>query len=322
MELYEKYGFMNIEQWNFPTIVNLNVFRGACPCRCVHCPVGCVLPDERAERFSKGQISLELFKNVADEIGATSNKGILRIHSVGEPLLWDELVSAVYYSKKKGIKTWIFTSAVTTNTALLERLCENVDIIEVSVNSISESDYLKTKGVDKFDLVKANILYMVEYIKENHLKTRLLCSRVQSDDQQEDDAFLKYWRKYTGIADVFVRSYHNYNGLLDSDTKGVSAITPCLVHWGRFNIDINGDAVVCFNELFKPVIEADSILGNIYSATIEEIWKSDKLNQIRLFQLQKNSHLNMKIPCETCTTCQKYPPHPHTSEKQIRGCYI
>lgn len=146
MEYYQEMGFLSRELSEFPYIINLNVYRGHCPCRCVHCPVGQVSPENRGKRFAEGEIDLALFKRVVDEIAEGFYKSTLRIHSVGEPLLWKNLDSAAKYAHEKGIKTWIFTSGVTDNRQLLEILCENIDIIEISVNSCDKNDYKKTKG--------------------------------------------------------------------------------------------------------------------------------------------------------------------------------
>lgn len=314
MEIYKKLGFQNKEQWDFPTIVNLNVFRGECPCNCIHCPVGRVLPSKRYARFKKSEVSLELYKKVSNEI-AKHTGSLLRIHSVGEPILWGKLSEAIKYSKNINVKTWIFTSAVTTNNHLLMELCENTDIIEVSVNSVSKEDYLQSKGIDKFELVKNNILFMKNHILTHNLKTRLILSRVQSNNSIMDNEFIKYWSTFDGIADVFIRSYHNYNGLLGIENIAKS-IQPCLVHWGRFNIDVNGNAVICFNELFHENTNVDYIIGNVEHESIESIWKSDKLNDIRLFLLNKHTE-PVKIPCINCTTRQLYPTKNVTSEKQL-----
>lgn len=315
MNDYERLGFQNRAQWEFPTIVNLNVLRGVCPCRCIHCPVGLIDPSERKMHFQETVISMDLYRKVTDEIADTHSGSLLRIHSVGEPLLWSQLGKAVCYSKNRGVKTWIFTSLVTSDRSLLRTVCKNVDIIEVSVNSSSREDYFQTKGIDRWEQVRENILFIRDYIFSHRLCTRLILSRVQSDDPEMDEAFIQYWSQVKGIADVFVRSYHNYNGLLGD--KGTEVlIQPCLVHWGRFNIDVNGDAVVCFNELFSETICKDYILGNVLKQSIESIWKSDQLNEIRLFLLQK-SRKQVNIPCLTCTTRQLYPPVWETSEKQL-----
>lgn len=317
MNKYLEYGFLDEESWNFPKIVNLNVFRGTCPCQCIHCPVGQVLPEDRQRRFSGSHASLFLYEKVVNEISASCSKSLLRIHSVGEPLLWSFLLPAIRYSKSMNVKTWIFTSAVTKDREILENLCKNIDIIEVSVNSISAEDYIATKGIDAFELVKENILFMSHYIQENNLNTRLLCSRVQTDNPTSDQDFIEYWNRTRALQDTFVRSYHNYNGLLACNASEPT-MQPCLVHWARFNIDTTGNAVICFNELFKESISDSIILGNVLSESITDIWKSDKLNQIRQSQLQRKPLYEGDIPCWSCKTCQPYPPHKHTSEYQLK----
>ena len=321
---YQKNGFLDEKSWEFPNIINLNVLRGICPCRCIHCPIGLTQIDKRIEYFGEDTIEFSLYKKIVDEIAFQGKKGLLRIHSVGEPLLWNSLPEAVRYSKGKDVKTWIFTSAYTEDMRLLEILCENIDIIEVSVNSTTREDYLTTKGIDGFPVVTAAINYMTAYIQKYSLSTRLICSRVETKQQLIDDQFVEYWKNVPGIADAFVRSYHNYNGLLKDNgllngCLSEKHLSPCLVHWGRFNIDIDGTAVICFNELFKKNRSRDIILGNVITDSIESIWKSEKMNKLRRFLLGLSDERVGTIPCINCATCQEYPPKVPTSEVQIKA---
>jgi len=57
---------------DFPNIVNVEVYRGNCPCRCVHCPVGTTLPAQRNQVFGDGEITLALFRKIAEEISVYS----------------------------------------------------------------------------------------------------------------------------------------------------------------------------------------------------------------------------------------------------------
>ena len=159
MEKYEELGFASETYFEFPNIINLEVYRGSCPCQCVHCPVGRVAVSERPERFGIMAISMPLFRKGVDEMSRWPHSTV-RLHSVGEPILWDELIPAISYLKKSGVRSWIFTSLVTNRTEILEALCRYCDIVEVSVNSASEEDYRATKGVDQYTLVTKNIGYM------------------------------------------------------------------------------------------------------------------------------------------------------------------
>jgi hypothetical protein len=65
----------------------------------------------------------KLFYSIAIEINSHKNS-LMRIHSVGEPLLWNGLPKALHILRESGINSWLFTCAVTSDRALLSNLCE------------------------------------------------------------------------------------------------------------------------------------------------------------------------------------------------------
>jgi iron-sulfur cluster protein len=248
---------------------------------------------------------------------------VLRIHSTGEPLLWRDLSGALDIVRKAGIQSWLFTSAVTKDKAILKSICDTVSIIEVSVNSITAEDYLSTKGVDAFDLVVENIQFMRDVLGKGGSK-RLIVSRVESDRSDLDDAFVQFWKSSDLVDDAFVRSYHTYNDLLPGPacaTLASSKIGPCLVHWARFNIGLDGRAVVCFNELFKKEVHPSLILGDVNQESIADIWKGSKLTALRRAELSGDYSAlpNPEVlPCKDCTHCQPlFNNDRDTSEHQL-----
>lgn len=319
---FKSLGFPTEETFCFPNIINIEVYRSNCPCRCVHCPVGIIEPKYRKAKFGGKSVDLMLFEKIVDEMSHHPHT-TLRVHSVGEPLLWKNLIKALKISHSRAVRSWIFTSAVSHDNFLLEEICNFSNIIEVSVNSIAPKDYWMTKGIDAFDLVSKNIRYMYDYIKKNSLLTRLIVSRVQSGNKVEDASFVNYWQSSGIVHDAFVRSYHTYNDLLDEISLGEKPFTkhqPCLVHWARFNISTEGFAIVCFNELFKDYLDSPLILGDINNQTISEIWHGDKLATIRKAELIGDySKLAFKefLPCIDCTSCQPLRGNNQTSEFQI-----
>lgn len=319
-ENYKQLGFPNREAYTFPGIVNLEVYRGDCPCNCCHCPVGRTERRQRYVKFGKAGMDISLYKKIVDEI-ALYPHATVRLHSIGEPLLWDglEKLASVHPGS---VRSWIFTSAVTNDKKLLELLCENIRIIEVSVNSTDPLDYKATKGVDAFDLVSDNIRSMHEFIQKRGLPTRLIVSRVQSRQQVMDEAFVSFWKSTGWVKDAFVRSYHTYNGLLDEQTQTAhpSRHQACLVHWNRFNISREGYAVVCFNELFKDEFDPALVYGDVKRQTLAEVWHGELLESVRRAELSHDyKHIPMKdrLPCPTCTTCQPLFGNRQTSEHQV-----
>ena len=313
-------GFTDEKYYRFPNIVNIEVFRGLCPCECVHCPVGCVTPDEREYRFGIHSMSMDLFRKILYEMEKYPHS-TLRIHSVGEPILWPDLIPALSYLSLSPVKSWIFTSLVTNNNEILNALASYCDIIEVSINSTNRNDYISTKGIDAFDMVLNNLKYLSKYVRNNNLSTRIVVSRVQSDSSIEDGKFVRYWKE-TGLCDdAFVRKYHNYNNLLQEKNVVATSKVACLVHWMRFNIAYDGTVVVCFNELFHPMLRDDMILGNVNSDSIYNIWHDKVLNNIRNAEIHgyEGAGFALDFPCRNCFSCQSYDGKHETSECQIKA---
>lgn len=313
-------GFTSQEQYQFPNILNVSVFKGACTANCVHCPVGRTDQKHREKQFGSGEMSMSMFQKIVDEVSNYPH-ATLRIHSVGEPIMWSKIEEGITYAAKKGVRTWLFTNAVTTNRKLLSTIASKCNIVEVSINSFDADDYIKTKGIDGYDNVAENVKYMANEIRSNNLDTRLIVSRVESDDKDYDQKFVSYWKETKLVADAFVRSYHSYNSLIE-DKMQRNKTTACNVHWGRFNIDINGDVVVCFNELFKgDAMDKSLILGNLGETSIVSIWQGDKLSKIRCSQLEDKPELvdfTKNLPCRNCTYCQPLFSDAEKSENQVQ----
>jgi MoaA/NifB/PqqE/SkfB family radical SAM enzyme len=318
----EDLGFESPEQYQFPAIVNLCVIRGACPCRCIHCPVGITPVSDRKARFGKSVIPFRLFKRIIREMSAFSHS-TLRIHGVGEPILWKNIVEAIRYADSHRVRTWLFTSLVTEDLSLLNELATHCTIIEISINSCDRADYIKTKGIDAFPLVKRNIERLRTSAGSGRTEPRVIVSRVESDDKYRDSAFISYWKASHFTDDAFVRTYHDYNAILRT-SKHQRSLEPlsCLVHWNRFNIDCDGNVVLCFNELFRGKHPDNSlILGNVRDQTIQEIWHDENLNTLRRAQLVNDYSMvkfTDKLPCPACSSCQPLRQEGRdTSEHQI-----
>jgi MoaA/NifB/PqqE/SkfB family radical SAM enzyme len=313
-------GFKNQDEEKFPNIVNVCVLKGSCPCKCVHCPVGSQPYHKRKSIFGSEIMSFETFKKIADEVAKYPHSSI-RIHSVGEPLLWPHLEEALAYTKAKNIKTWLFTSLVTKDKYALFCIANSSAIVEVSINSIDPKNYSNTKGINSFNDVKKNLKYVSNIIKSYSLDTRLIVSRVQSSDTKYDSKFVGFWKKTKLVEDAFIRSYHDYNGLINN--RGIDSIrgaVPCIVHWARFSIDCNGNALVCFNELFRKYDDS-LVLGNINDNLITEIWHGEKLNSIRNAQMKNDYgliHFTKNLPCKNCRFCQPLNTERVTSEYQLK----
>lgn len=305
----------------FPAIVNVEVLRGRCPCRCVHCPVGLVPPRDRRGRFGFDTMAPGLFEAIADEI-ARHPGTVLRLHATGEPLWWKYLPDAAASLRARAVRSWLFTCGVTADTDLLRALMADLDIVEVSVDAVDAAGYRASKGIDAFDLVRRNIELMAGCGPDGR-RARLLVSRVGTRDAERDQAFVDFWLSTGLVDDAFVRSRHSYNNLLaETPAAAVATPAPCLVHWARFNVALDGTAVVCFNELFKETLDPGVQLGHVGRDSIAEIWHGARLQEVRRVNLAGDydpAGWTGQLPCRTCSECQPLGgvPGRRTSEHQV-----
>lgn len=312
-------GFPSHEAFEFPNIVNVEIYRGQCPCACVHCPVGRTPYAERPGRFGYRTIAQQLFGKITAEMTRYPGR-VLRVHAVGEPLLWEELPLALKSCREHAVKTWLFTSALTHDVERLEAVGRAADIIEVSLNSTDRNDYRATKGVDGFDTVTAN-LQRLHALKNQGAPLRLIVSRVESADAAMDHEFIRHWQASGLVDDAFVRSYHTYNDLLRGSAGAAARHEPCLVHWARFNVSAAGQVVVCFNELFKPQLDPTLVIGDLNRQTIAEVWRGSALTALRAAELGGNYSslpFGNSLPCGKCSCCQPLRSQRQTSEHQLR----
>ena len=120
--------------------------------------------------------------------------------------------------------------------------------------------------------------YLNETIRSEDLQTRVLVSRVESKYQNYDLSFVRYWKESGLVDDAFIRSYHDYNSLMPKRGANPQGGIRCLVHWARFNIDSDGKAILCFNELFRAERREDLLLGDVNFQQIQEIWHAENID--------------------------------------------
>ena len=241
----------------------------------------------------------------------TRHDTTVRLHGVGEPTLhtrFGELLRVIHQTDLAS-KFWLFTCGMFKPT-LIPQLVESLGIIEVSINSHNEADFLKTKGIPAFPKVVDNVHKMREEIKKRGLRTRILLTRVQSDEQMDRD-FVRHWREQ-GF-ECFVRSYHSYSGILSPPPPSDDPVildnkTPkCLVPWRRLNLDgtlSDGQlvAVNCFNVLFQhpSQILADCVLGRFPEQCLSDLWNNKAFGATRK-RLEMN--LTNNTGCDSCSEC-------------------
>jgi hypothetical protein len=297
---------MLTKELDFPPIINVGIYRGACQCKCVHCPVGIIDKAIRRKYYGYSEIEPAVLQSFCSEI--KDQKTTARLHAVGEPTLHSQFNQLLQIIRNADLqqKFWIFSNGL-FKPGLIPELVESLGIIEVSINATNEIDYLQTKGIDSYKSVLKNVDGMRDWITKRGLSTRIVLTRVQSSESG-DQEFINFWSKRN--FECFVRSFHTYSGILHRariSDQPAAHLPKCLVPWRRLNLDgtiLKGQlvAVNCFNILFQHPgkIDTNCVVGRFPDLSLSEIWNGQALQKIR-------SKLELGLPtftaCDHCTEC-------------------
>jgi len=260
-----------------------------CNAKCVFCP-----RDDMDRR--QGVMDMALFKKVADECAALGIEHV-RMHNYGEPFVDRSLVEKVRYAKQVGIAQvgMISNGSLITEEAARGMIDAGLDAINISVDASGKEVFEKTRVGLKYDKVIGNIERLVRLRAESgRTRPKLILSFVRQGNSDEEHAFIEHWRK---IADkIHVTDLHNWAGTLNQ-TSDVNY--PCYRPWLTFTALWDGRVSLCCADF-----DGRTILGDLKTQSIQEIWNSDTYRAVR------RQHLESGGPdiCRSCDLPKKDSP--------------
>jgi len=253
-----------------------------CNARCTMCGID-------FKKKKKEFLSEELFEKIVRELSQYAEY----LERVGlyvdcEPLLDPDLAHKIEKLKKIGIrKTYLNSNASLMDSERAEELIRaGLDMIYITIDSMVPERYESIRRGLKFDNVYRNT---VEFIRLRDKLNPNLMIRIQmilqDINRDEAEAFLEHWKPMASKIDqVTVRQPHNWGSAIDievpEDKKLINRF-PCIALWSTLGIHSNGDVNLCCIDFANSVP-----LGNVRQQSIAEIWRGDKLRQIRQIHLQ------------------------------------
>jgi len=271
-----------------PEIVQIEA-TNICNAKCVFCP-----RDEMHRR--QGIMSLELFKKIVDEcaeLGITH----VRMHNYGEAFMDRKLVEKVRYAKQKGIREvgLISNGSLITEPVARGMIEAGLDAINISVDASGKEVFEATRIGLKYDKVIANIERLLWLRAESgKRRPKLILSFVRQNNSADEQAFIEHWRS---IADkIHVTDLHNWAGTLNSESD---VNYPCYRPWLTFTVLWDGRVSLCCADF-----DGRTILGNLNTQTISEVWNAETYRNVR------REHLESGGPdvCRACDLPRKDSP--------------
>ena len=237
-----------------------------CNLSCEYCP--------REKR--KEDMDFSLFKRIVDECNQHGPRSF-SLHLFGEPLLYPRILEAINYIKTKDKR---HTILLTTNGTLLNKFAK--ELIQLRVDRIIWSWRRNNFTGETIEVLK---------------KIGLIRLLVEETPKEE----FENWKTFPRVE---IKHLHNYGGNIDVEKWGLDEGKlppryPCYHLWLAPAIRWNGEITFCCN---VPQLGYE-VLGKYPESSMQEVWKSERLEEIR------KEHLNKiyKGACKNCTSWQAYP---------------
>ena len=260
-----------------------------CNAKCVFCP-----RDDMERR--QGIMDMALFRKIVDECVELGIEHV-RMHNYGEPFVDRALVEKVRYAKQKGVPQvgMISNGSLLNETAARGMIDAGLDAINISVDASGKETFEKTRLGLKYDKVIANVERLLA-LREAAGTTRpkLILSFVRQNNSEDERAFIEHWRKRADK--IHITDLHNWAGTLNqrSDVN-----YPCYRPWLTFTALWDGRVSLCCADF-----DGRTILGDLRTSTIQEIWNSEAYRAVR------RQHLESGGPdiCRSCDLPKKDSP--------------
>ena len=265
-----------------------------CNLKCSFCPQSLEIKD-----WEPLVMKFDMYKKIIDEIqGKVSS---IKFNLRGESTLHPEFIQFLEYTKGKFIDSRVNTNGQYRDISISRAMVENLKEISFSVDAFCADTYKMIRGGDYY-LLKKNInncIYWANYTKAN---TKIVLSfTVTEANKLELQDFVTYWR----------RKYHNisfrirpvWDRTSEERNRGTLKRKNCYMPNRRLVVAANGDVYPCCVQWHKPF----TILGNVNSESLLNIWNSFSLQFIRIFLTSFDTFYH-ELPdsCKNCDSSESY----------------
>lgn len=253
------------------------------------CMLDCIMCPHSQLKEKSGYMPFNLFKKIIEECSRHYSLGNLVFSGIGEPLLHPRLIEMSKFAKSKGIpKVRLITNAILLTRQKTVEILEDsgFDEIGLSLDAVTKETYQRIKKSSNFQTVQENIAHFLNQKKKQWKPFVSLHILKMRETASEIDDFLKKWSPLLGKGDhILLKDVHNFAGQVE-DTRLEEQIYrtkrfPCRQLWEFFYVSWNGDVMPCCMDVFRKLK-----IGNLYKSSLEELWNSSSIQEIRQIHLQ------------------------------------
>ncbi|MFH1727665.1 MAG: radical SAM/SPASM domain-containing protein [Pseudomonadota bacterium] len=221
---------------------------------------------------------------------------VIVMHGYGDPLLDKDLPEKIRILNERGIITYFSCNPANINIDKTIQQFENgLNYIKYSIESTDDFIHREIRGkASDFTESYKRILKLIELKEKKNLKTNIVITMLNLDNQNQLEAFGK-------LKDAFA-DYDVYIYLKSQDqkwylkgqkeTNSIHWIEFCQFPWTSMTIKSNGEAVECVEDYNNEII-----LGDAKNESLYAIWNGEKYKQFRM------DHFNLKPGIKCSQMC-------------------
>jgi radical SAM protein with 4Fe4S-binding SPASM domain len=300
---------------DFPLYIDIEL-TNICNFKCLFCPTGV-----GATTRPRGQMDEIVFSKIVSEI--EQYKTPIRFIRWGEPLLHPQVFDFIKILNSKKILCHINTNGLRLDEKLMKKLVElPLDSIKFSFQGVDQKSYTEMRNIDFFNELLNKIKRLSElrgnaekpYIQVSTTITYETTDMIHNFVEQVKN-YVDYlnigFTKLTYIDDdkIMLRPEEKNRLLMLREHERISKkIRECPEIFHKMSIDWDGMVTACCGDYDRFMN-----IGNICNSTLQEIWKSKKLDTFRKMIIN-NEHDRMPL----CKTCYETIPLRHGERERER----
>ena len=272
-----------------------------CNFKCEFCPQS--NPQHMYER-PIGDLSIDCFKEFirqVKELRTGNNK--ISICLDGEPLLNSNFPEFIRISNENKLVPRFSTNGKLLTKKMINELL-SFGRFNVSVDFTSQKEYFEgPRGeAGDFEIIRGNLQYLVKCAKTNkniyvEINDTSNYSGEKSATSLPEMKGLMNNGHYAKNIQYTVKQFHNFLGHNECTTynnnNGNGNKRICPYPWYQFAITWDGNVVICCRDT-----SGRTVLGNIFSKPIAEIWNDTPFQDIR--KLHRDKHTLQINSCKKC----------------------
>jgi radical SAM protein with 4Fe4S-binding SPASM domain len=257
----------------------------------LRCPMCYTISDGFREKVNAKLMDFELFTRLADEC-AREGAYSLRLSYRGESFLHPQIVEAVRYAKKAGIKeVSSLTNAERLDEPMFQEIMEaGLDWLTVSIDGVGKT-YEEIRRPAKFARLVEKLANFRRLRDEAGrakpaLKVQGILPAIAMDPEG-------YYETFRGIADLV-----SANPLIDymQDKSKLPKIADfvCPQIYQRLTVGADGLVMMCANDE-----SGDMVVGDASKESLKSIWRGEAMTRVRALHAEHRAAFELP-PCKTC----------------------